>query len=322
MADTKKRIIKKAKVVAETAPVVDSPSEASLVVEEESKTTTKAGSASTASAQPAKAGRRSTKASKEAEEKQAKEERKKSADKTDEKPKISKKPTRSKSERAGKKYREVYKKIDKEKVYLLSDALELATQTSPTKFDATVEVHINLNVDPKMADQNVRGTVALPAGTGKELKVAVVADEADSKKAASAGADYSNTEELLDKLSKEDIDFDILISTPSFMPQLGKFAKFLGPRGLMPNPKSGTVTLDVAKAVQEAKAGKIEYRVDSQGIIHISVGKVSFGADKLRQNADAALESIKSAKPASIKGTYIRSAFVTTSMGPSIKTEI
>lgn len=311
MPEPKKKLVKKTKPVAEVVPIEEEPRVEKPKVEaiEDIKPS-------------AKAGKRSPKATKEAEEKQVKEERKRSVAKTGEKPKLVKKPTRSKSERAGKKYKEAYQKIEKDKTYTLTEALELAIQTSPTKFDSSVEVHLNLNVDPKLADQNVRGTVALPAGTGKSLKVAVIADEADARKAKAAGAEFTDAQELLDKLSNDVVDFDILVSTPAFMVQLGKFAKFLGPRGLMPNPKSGTVTSDVAKAVQEAKAGKIEYRVDSQSIIHISIGKISFGSEKLRQNAEAALESIRSAKPPSVKGTFIKSVYVTTTMGPSIKTEV
>lgn len=312
MAESKKKAVKKTEMVAETTLVEEEVKKPDSAEEIQAKSDSKI----------AKAGKRSTKAVKEAEERQAKEERKKTSAKSDEKTNLTKKPTRPKNERAGKKYQEAYKKVEKDKAYTLSEALVLATQTNPSSFDASVEMHINLNVDPKLADQNVRGTVSLPEGTGKTLKVAVVADDSDSKKAKEAGADFSSSEEVLDKLGKENIDFDILISTPAFMPQLGKFAKFLGPRGLMPNPKSGTVTSDIAKAVKEAKAGRIEYRVDSQGIVHISIGKVSFGAEKLRQNADAALDSLKSSRPQSVKGTYIRSAFVATTMGPSIKTEI
>lgn len=250
-----------------------------------------------------KAGKHSSKALKEAEEKQAKEERKtaKSDDETAEAKKAAKKPPRTRVERAGKKYRELAKLIDQSKAYSLSEALELAAKTNPAKFDATVELHVNLGVDPTQADHNVRGMVTLPAGSGKDVRVAVADDE------------------LLAKLDKGVIDFDVLVSTPAFMPKLGKYAKMLGPRGLMPNPKSGTVAVDVAKAVTEAKAGRVEYRVDSAGIVHLGVGKVSFGADKLTQNSEAILSAIRAAKPASLKGAYIESIFVATSMGPSIK---
>lgn len=269
----------------------------------------------------AKAGKRSAKAIKEAEEKQAKEERKAEA-KTDEKPSKPKtvvKPARSRAERAGKKYREAAKTIDKSKLYSLAEAMDLVTKTSPTKFDGTVELHINLDVDPKQADQNVRDNVVLPGGTGKSVKVAVLAEDDDAAK--SVGADITGTEKILANLDKGLIDFDVLISTPDVMPKLGKYARVLGPRGLMPNPKSGTVTKDIKTAVQEAKGGKVEYRVDESGIIHLAIGKVSFGKDMLAQNAEAVLGSVRAAKPASVKGTYIKSVYVASTMGPSIKVE-
>jgi large subunit ribosomal protein L1 len=190
--------------------------------------------------------------------------------------------------------------------------LELAVQTSPVKFDATVEVHANLNVDPKVADQNVRDIVVLPAGTGKDVRVAVFADE------KIAGSDLSGVTAIIDQLEKGTINFDVLVATPANMPKLGKYARLLGPRGLMPNPKSGTVTNDLAKAVKEAKAGRVEYRVDSTGIVHLGIGKVSFGKDKLQQNFQAVMTSIKSNKPASVKSGYIKAVHVSTSMGPGI----
>lgn len=267
----------------------------------------------------AKAGKRSPKAIKEEEQKQAKEERK--STKTTEKAeatKPTKKPTRSKLERSGKKFREAAKLIDKSKNYSLDEALELATKTSPVKFDATVELHINLNVDPKQADQNIRGVVALPAGTGKSVRIAVLAEADDASKALKAGAETADSDELLQQLDKETINFDVLIATPALMQRLSKYARLLGPRGLMPNPKSGTVAADVVKAVTEAKAGRAEYRVDSNGIIHLGIGKVSFGSAKLTQNADAVMASVQAAKPASIKSGYIKSLHVSTTMGPSI----
>lgn len=268
----------------------------------------------------AKAGKRSAKAVKETEAKEAKEERKAHSkdDKTDSKPKQAQKPPRSKLERKGKKFREAAKQIETGREYSLEDALNLAVKTSPVKFDATVELHLNLNVDPKQADQNVRGTVILPAGTGKSLRIAVFAEANDAKTAKEVGADIAGSEDFLAQLDKEKLDFDVLIAHPSQMPKLGKYARLLGPKGLMPNPKSGTVTTDVAKAVKEAKAGRLEYRVDSTGIIHVGIGKVSFGGDKLTQNARALLSTLKSNKPASVKGALISRAYVTTSMGPSI----
>ncbi len=266
----------------------------------------------------AKAGRRSPKAIAEAEAEQARQERKKTTVK-EEKPKEPKKPARSRLERAGKKYREVAKLIEKDKTYSVAEALDLVVKTSPVKFDATVELHVNLGVDPKQADQNVRDNVTLPAGTGKTLRVAVFTEGDNIAKAKAAGADIAGEADLLAQLDKEEINFDVLITSPNLMARLGKYAKLLGPKGLMPNPKSGTITADITKAIKEAKAGRVEYRVDQAGIIHLGIGKVSFGADKLQQNAEAVLNSIRSAKPASLKATYINSAYITTTMGPSIK---
>ncbi|MBR3256997.1 50S ribosomal protein L1 [Candidatus Saccharibacteria bacterium] len=224
-------------------------------------------------------------------------------------------------ERRGKKYQEAHKKIEKEKVYSLEDALKLALETNPSKFDATVEAHVRLGVDPRQADQNIRTTVVLPNGNGKTVRVAVFAPLDEAKKAKSAGADIAEDEEFLKRLEKGEIEFDVLISTPAYMPKLGKFARFLGPKGLMPNPKAGTVTTDLEKAVKEAKAGKVEYRVDKQAIVHIGLGKTSFGAEKLLENANVFFDSLKSQKPASLKGNYVKSVFITTTMGPSIPVE-
>ncbi|MBQ6396362.1 50S ribosomal protein L1 [Candidatus Saccharibacteria bacterium] len=224
-------------------------------------------------------------------------------------------------ERRGKKYREAFEKIEKGKVYSLKDALDLAIKTSPVKFDATVEAHVRLGVDPRQADQNIRTTVVLPNGTGQAVRVAVFAPLDLAKKAKEAGADLAEDEEFLKRLEKGEIDFDVLISTPTYMPKLGKFARMLGPKGLMPNPKAGTVTMDIEKAVKEAKAGKVEYRVDKQAIVHIGLGKVSFGTEKLLENANVFFDSLKAQKPASLKGNYVKSVFLTTSMGPSIAVE-
>ncbi|MBP5648151.1 50S ribosomal protein L1 [Candidatus Saccharibacteria bacterium] len=223
-------------------------------------------------------------------------------------------------ERRGKKYQEAAKLIEK-KPYSLKDAVELAIKSSPAKFDASVEIHARLGVDPRQADQNIRTTMVLPHGNGKTVRVAVFAPLDACKTAKAAGADIAEDEEFLKRLEKGTIDFDILISTPQYMPKLGKFARLLGPKGLMPNPKAGTVTMDVEKAVKEAKTGKVEYRVDKQSIVHIGVGKVSFGADKLVENATAFLDSLKAQKPASLKGSYVKSVFITTTMGPSIQVE-
>ena len=229
--------------------------------------------------------------------------------------------TRSRLERRGKNYREAYAKVEKGKAYSLKEAVELAIATSPVKFDATLEMHFRLGVDPRQADQNIRSTVTLPAGTGKDIRVAVFAPLDVCKAAKAAGADIAEDEEFTKRLEKEQLDFDVLISTPQYMPKLGKFARLLGPKGLMPNPKAGTVTTDIEKAVKEAKAAKIEYRVDKQAIVHVGLGKVSFGADKLMENINAFTESLKSQKPASIKGQYVKSVYMTTSMGPSILVE-
>jgi len=281
-----------------------------------------------AAAEPvvAKAGRRSAKALKETEEKQAKASRKaaqsseaESEGGKNELPKKIQKPARSRLDRRGKKFQEVAKLIDRNKDYAVKEGLGILVKTSTTKFDASVELHINLGVDPKQADQNIRGTVVLPAGTGKSLRVAVMAEADDAAKAKKAGADIAGLEEITSLLDKETINFDVLIATPSQMAKLGKYARLLGPRGLMPNPKSGTVTTDVTKAVSEAKAGKVEYRVDSTGIVHLGVGKVSFGEVKLEQNVSAVIASIKSVKPNSIKGAYLKSAYLTTTMGPSLR---
>jgi len=199
--------------------------------------------------------------------------------------------------------------------------MELATKTNAAKFDASVEMHIRLGVDPRQADQNIRATVSLPHGSGKTVRIAVFAPEGDHAAATAAGADIVGDEDFMKQLDKEELNFDILVSTPAYMPKLGKYARLLGPRGLMPNPKSGTVAADVAKAVTEAKAGRVEYRVDKQAIVHVSIGKVSFGADKLLVNANAFLDSLKSQKPSSLKGIFVKTTSVSTTMGPGIKVE-
>ncbi len=265
-----------------------------------------------------KAGKRSAKSLREGAEKEAKEERKriKAESDTDDKPTQTARPTRTHLERQSKKFRDAAAKVEKGKVYKPEDALVLVTSTSPVKFDATVELHVNLNVDPKVADQNIRDNLVLPAGTGKPVRVAVLADE------KVAGADLSGVATITNELEKGTINFDILIATPANMPKLGKYARLLGPRGLMPNPKSGTVTMDIDKAVAEAKAGRVEYRVDSTGIVHLGIGKVSFGADKLMQNLTAVMTSIKSNKPASVKSGYMKAVHLSTTMGPSITVAI
>ncbi len=275
----------------------------------------------------AKAGKRSEKSLREAEEKAEKEARKEAGDTTSQKgeeetrkkgpaPKV-----RSRLERRGKNYRKVAEHIDATKAYALKDALDLAVKTNPVKFDASVEVHVRLGVDPRQADQNIRSTVVLPNGSGKTVRVAVFAPEGDHAAATKAGADIVGDDTFIKQLDKEELNFDVLVATPQYMPKLGKYARLLGPRGLMPNPKSGTVATDVAKAVTEAKAGKVEYRVDKQAIVHLSIGKVSFGADKLEQNARAFFDSLQSQKPTSLKTSYVKSTSVSTTMGPGIKVE-
>ena len=268
----------------------------------------------------AKAGKRSNKAIAEAEEKQAKEERKEQAAEEAEKPVQKANPTRSRLERQGKNFRSAAEKVTQDKTNSLAEALELATKTSPVKFDASVELHVNLNVDPRHADQNLRDNLVLPQGTGKTVRVAVFADD-EAADATKAGADIAGVEAITKELDKGQMNFDILIATPANMAKLGKYARALGPRGLMPNPKSGTVTTDVAKAVKEAKAGRVEYRVDSTGIVHLGVGKVSFGAAKLEENVRAIFTSLKSNKPNSVKGTYVKAIHIATTMGPSITVE-
>jgi large subunit ribosomal protein L1 len=274
-----------------------------------------------------KSGKRSEKAIREAEELAEKEARKVAgdtspADGSDPTVKKGPKPvTRPLLERRSKGYRKAAELVEKSTVYTLADAMELAAKTSPSKFDASVEVHVKMGVDPRQADQNIRATVTLPNGTGKTIRVAVFAPEADQKAAISAGADMAGDDEFLKQLDKNEINFDVLIATPQYMPKLGKYARLLGPKGLMPNPKSGTVAVNVAKAVSEAKAGKVEYRVDKQAIIHLSIGKVSFGAKKLEENALAFFDSLKSHKPNGLKGSYVKTTSVATTQGPGIKVE-
>lgn len=296
----------------------------------EAEATTEATEAEAVEAAPveetyAKAGKKSKKhveAVKAEEERQARKlETKAAEEEAANKPKGAKPIVRPLIERKGKKFRAAAEKIEKGKIYSLKDGVELAIATSPVKFDASLEAHVRLGVDPRQADQNIRTTLVLPNGNGKTVRVAVFAPLDEAKKAAAAGADLAEDEEFLKRLEKGELDFDVLITVPAYMPKLGKFARLLGPKGLMPNPKSGTVTTDVEKAVREAKAGKIEYRVDKQSIVHIGLGKLSFGTDKLVENAEAFFKSLQAQKPASLKGTYVKSVYLTTSMGPSIQIE-
>ena len=220
----------------------------------------------------------------------------------------------------GKKYVDSFKAIDKAKQYDAPEALELAAKGAKAKFDETIELHIRLGVDSRHADQQVRGAVVLPNGTGKTVRVCVFCKEDKYEAAKAAGADYVGGMDLVEKITKENwMDFDVVVASPDMMGVVGRLGKILGPRGLMPNPKAGTVTPDVAKAVQDAKAGKIEYRLDKTNIIHCPIGKASFGSDKLLENFNALLDAIIKAKPASTKGQYIKSVAVASTMGPGVK---
>jgi len=224
---------------------------------------------------------------------------------------------------AGKKFKAVAELVDKTRSYGLAEAVGLAKKTARTKFDETVDLAVNLGVDPKQADQMVRGTVVLPHGTGKKVKILVFAKGEKEKEARDAGADFVGSEDLAEKIQKEGwTDFDTVVATPDIMGLVGRLGKVLGPRGLMPNPKTGTVTFDVAKAIKEIRAGKVEYRVEKAGIVHVPVGKVSFDENKLADNAKAVLESILKAKPSSSKGKYLKNVTISTTMGPGIKMDI
>ena len=220
----------------------------------------------------------------------------------------------------GKKYKEAAALVDKTNLYEIEEAMELLTKTHTAKFDETVEVHTRLGVDGRHADQQVRGAIVLPNGTGKEKKVLVFAKGPKATEAEEAGADFVGAEEMAQKIQSENwFDFDVVIATPDMMSVVGRLGKVLGPKGLMPNPKSGTVTMDVAKAIQEVKAGKVEYRLDKSNIIHTPIGKVSFGPEKIGENFRAIMEAILKAKPAAAKGQYFKSIVVSTTMGPGIK---
>ena len=219
----------------------------------------------------------------------------------------------------GKRYQESAKLVDSTKVYEAAEALEIIEKMPKTKFDQTVELHVKLGVDSKHADQQVRGTVVLPHGTGKTQKVLVFAKGDKAKEAEEAGADFVGAEELVPKIEKENwFDYDVIVATPDMMGVIGRLGKVLGPKGLMPNPKSGTVTMDVKKAIAEIKSGKVEYRLDKTNIIHLGFGKVSFGVDKLLENYTTIIEAIIKAKPAAAKGQYIRSVSMSTTMGPGL----
>ena len=220
----------------------------------------------------------------------------------------------------GKKYQESAKLIDKAALYDTAEAMELVVKTAPAKFDETVELHVKLGVDSRHADQQVRGAIVLPHGTGKTQRVLVFAKGDKAEAAKAAGADFVGEMDMVEKIQKENwFEFDVVIATPDMMGVVGRLGKVLGPKGLMPSPKSGTVTPDAAKAVQEAKAGKIEYRLDKTNIIHCPIGKVSFGPEKLQENFNALMGAIIKAKPAAAKGQYIRSCTLATTMGPGVK---
>lgn len=222
----------------------------------------------------------------------------------------------------GKKLKSAYERFDNLKEYSLDEALKLIKELSYAKFDETVEMAFNLGVDPKKTDQVVRGTVALPHGTGKKVRVLVFAKGEKEKEALEAGADYVGADDLVEKIQKGWLDFDKAVATPDIMGLVGKLGKILGPRGLMPNPKLGTVTFDVAKAVKEIKAGKVEYKTDKAGVVHVPIGKVSFDAERLLENAKTVIDSVAKAKPSTSKGKYMKKIVVSSTMGPGIKIDL
>lgn len=231
-------------------------------------------------------------------------------------------PPRSRIDRRSKRYRAAYEQVDKNTQYALEDAVKRIPETSKVNFDAAVELHVKLGVDTKQADQLVRSTVVLPHGSGKTKTVAAVVPEDKEKEAEQAGADAAGYQSMLDKISKGDLDFDVLVAHPDVMKELSPHAKTLGPQGLMPNPKAGTVSENIADTVKELKGGRVEYRVDRYGSVHQVVGRVSFSPDQLQENISALMQSIIQVRPSSVKGTYLQKAFLTTTMGPSIKLDI
>ena len=220
----------------------------------------------------------------------------------------------------GKKYIDSAKTIDTSKAYEVEEGIKTVLDTAKAKFDETIELHVRLGVDPKQADQQVRGVIVLPHGTGKNVKVLVLAKGDKADQAKEAGADFVGAEEMIQKIQTENwFDYDVVITTPDMMGVVGRIARILGPKGLMPNPKSGTVTMDVAKAIKDSKAGKVEYRLDKNAIIHCAIGKKSFGVQKIKENYEALIEAIVKAKPAAAKGTYLKSVSLASTMGPGVK---
>lgn len=219
----------------------------------------------------------------------------------------------------GKKYAEVASLVERNRVYSLAEAAELVVKTSPTKFDASVDIDVRLGVDPRHADQMVRGTVSLPHGTGKTVRVLALVNPSKQDEAVAAGADFAGLDDKIAEIENGWLDFDVIVATPDVMGKLGKLGRVLGPRGLMPNPKSGTVTMEVGKAINEVKAGKIDFRVDKYGILHSAIAKASFDAVKIKENAEAFLQTVVRLKPSSSKGTYVKSIYLSTTMGPSIQ---
>lgn len=221
----------------------------------------------------------------------------------------------------GKKYNAVVGLVDPSKSYTLAEAAELVAKTSTTKFDASVDIDVRLGVDPRHADQMVRGTVSLPHGTGKSVRVLALVNPAKQEEATAAGADFVGLEEKIAEIEGGWLDFDVIVATPDVMGKLGKLGRVLGPRGLMPNPKSGTVTMEVGTAIKEVKAGKIDFRVDKYGILHAAIAKASFNADSIKENAEAFLHTVVKLKPSSAKGIYVKSIYLSTTMGPSIQVD-
>lgn len=309
---------KKAEIIEETpAEEVEVPEVIETGAEETEAVVAETPEEGETNTKTTKAGKHSAKAIREAETEEARKD--KAADKAEEAPgpRITHKPNPLKVH--GKKYRKLAEEVDREKFYELAEAIALARKTSPVKFDAAVEMHVNLGVDPRQADQMVRASLIMPAGTGKTLRVAVIAPSDKHAEAKAAGADLVGEDDLIAAIEKGSIEFDVLIATPQVMAKLGKLAKVLGPKGLMPNPKSGTVTANVGEAVKAAKGGRVEFRIDKQSIVHQAIGKVSFSADDLEKNALAFVNALMHAKPAAAKGTYVKRMAMTTTMGPGIK---